>query len=387
MRSHFNQCLCDLLCEQLHKQGDGATECDLDNLSFFDGPEDTMEKLSQLTKGLADGAPSTLNDSNVNDIIPYILIDTIVRSILSKTGKKVSDCISVDSRRISKLIHHLKLTNLSELIDVADDGDVWPFPIYFGRAKARDRNDHEISDEMFDGADACIATLDKWLEQFGFCIKDDFKDLLETHITEIIRNSDHSMMGDLDKTGGDWALSGYMVERTNDEQGKSDYICYMTLITLGRTIYENLKDNTNDVVSDYLEEYARHENEKIGLTREALFTAAATHDSVSSRRLAGGNGLAEFLHEFTSATHAANKELSAFVISGHGHIRMFGDYSHTQRRLDGRVRQAFNSDGVIYEPPDHKHVYHASTFFPGTIIGVRFFLDQDDLVAKVNGGA
>ena len=134
-----------------------------------------------------------------------------------------------------------------------------------------------------------------------------------------------------------------------------------------------------------MERYVENEKYDDNLSPECLVTAAATHDSVSCSPEAGGNGLTDFLHAFTDVAASNDHERKSFVISGCGHVHFFGHYGKPDFTPDNRIRQTFNVQNSIYYPPDSNHVFHVNGHFPGTIIGVRFYLSREGLEQKVNG--
>jgi hypothetical protein len=357
-----------------HAEGDNDNAI-FEKLNFFERTDETMSDICRAASAIEVANDIKLKDSLCEDIIPYILIDALVR------GANITEpAIQVESTGLSKAIRGLELKHLCNHCLETDNGEVWPFPVVYGRSHSRDLEDPNIVTEIWSAVNGYLETLDSWLEQHGFKMVSKFMTQMESHILELIGNADHALLDSSDNTGGDWAISGYMARR-----GKNEYICYVTLITLGKTIFQSLSEHPNLVVKDYLEKYVAHKDASEKLSEEALVTAAATHDTVSSRQAGGGNGLTDFLHGFTNATAASHKDLRSFVISGHGHVLFFGDYKKTNVTPEGRIRQTFNPEDSIYVPPDTSHVYHSERGFPGTIIGVRFYLDEEDLLARLNG--
>jgi len=375
LTEHFSDSLCRHLFDSLKASATSDNDnAQLQGLNLFERADGTMYDICRAASAIEVANDIQLQDTLCEDIIPYILIDALVR------GASTSDPnIKIDSTGLSKAIRGLELKHLCKHCHETDNGEVWPFPVVYGRSHIRDLEDPDIVTEIWLAVEGYLKTLDSWLEEHGFKMVSKFMTQMESHILELIGNADHALLDPSDKTGGDWAISGYMAKR-----GDNEYICYVTLITLGKTIFESLSDHPNLVVKDYLEKYIVHKDSSEKLSEEALVTAAATHDTVSSRRAGGGNGLTDFLHGFTNATAANHKDLRSFVISGHGHVLFFGDYKKTNVTPAGRIRQSFNPEDSIYVPPDTSHVYHSERAFPGTIIGVRFYLDEEDLLARLN---
>ena len=234
------------------------------------------------------------------------------------------------------------------------------------------------------GSEMCIRdrieALQSWLQTQSFMMTDDFPSIMENMLLELIGNSNHAYEGGHDESGGDWCVSGYMARREDNDSQKDSYICYITGITLGRTISETLVQTKNPVAKSLIDQYVLHaDGDK--LTDESLLTASATHDAVSCSK-AGGNGLTDFLHHFTRATAANHMDQRSYVISGQGHVHFFGPYKSTVESAQRKVRQTFNVLNSVNDPPDTDHVFAVNHTFPGTIVGVRFYLDEDDLIAK-----
>lgn len=350
----------------------------LQNLCFFENPTITLENMYKFTQAIQNGKKVVITDDVCKDLAPYIIMDIIARGLgVEKPNLKIP------SSSIHKMIKHLRLPLLSEVCDDVDSEDIWPFPIAYGRSHNRDVLERSIKKEIWNAVEGLMKTLKEWLSTQGFKMVGDFEYEMENLLLELIENSDHSLTGMEDDSGGDWAITGYMARRANGEvKGNNfSYVCYLTMVTMGNTIYDSLSKTTNPVARKYLDEYITHAPKHEKLSEECLMTAAATHDSISSRE-AGGNGLTDFLHRFSTVTAAEHLDKRSFVISGRGHVHFFGDYSSTVESALKRIRQPFNPFNSTKEPPDTNHVFTAEHSFPGTIVGMRFYLDQGDLIAR-----
>jgi len=65
------------------------------------------------------------------------------------------------------------------------------------------------------------------------------------------------------------------------------------------------------------------------------------------------------------------------VMSGRTHILFDGKYK-MKRTSQGRI-VAFNEDNDLSRLPDRQYVRHIDEGFPGTLISLQFFLDQEYL--------
>ena len=87
-----------------------------------------------------------------------------------------------------------------------------------------------------------------------------------------------------------------------------------------------------------------------------------------------------------------NKNPLMTITSGNTHIKFDGSYKLRQKEFNkseigGGKRRiiAFNEDNDIFQPPDSKFVRRLNTFFPGTIISMKFFFDGEYLTQIMQG--
>ena len=388
MQDHFFDYLCRDLKNSLLSSANSNIPEDglaLKDLCFYSYPEKTMNQLIQFAHALEAGRKVKIEDAICLDISPYLVMDAIVHAY----GQNNCD-IEIPSPSTTKAIKGLHYECLLSDNTLNDLTDTWPFPVSFGRAQRRDKSDdnYVANDQT---VDAFINTLEVWLDKHGFSMAERFAAKMERSLHELIENSNYAFDAKNDNadtaSGNDWALVGYMARRercangsSSDENDGEDYICYISMLTLGKTVFESLSEASSISVKNYLDKYNEHADKDPKLSVECLTTAAATHGGISSR-IAGGNGLTKFLHSFSKAA-APDTDRHSIVISGSSHVHFFGPYSPEERGPDGSIRQPFNEINQIYSPPDINHVFTAQHQFPGTIVSARFRLDKAYLQKK-----
>jgi len=374
MTKHFSKNLCKKFFDELSEvTPDVADNDSVKRFSFFDDPIKTLDNLSVISSRLALKTPISISCDLCRDVSPYVLLDALIR------GADTTTHIDIPSEKLQKVISTLNLEHLSKPSRTGDHSNIWPIPVIYGRAWKRDYSSKDIKKEIRSAVDSYTTSLDSWLQEHDVCMTSTFLGDMENQLYELLDNADHAYNPLADNTGGDWAISGFMTRR--DEQ----YVCHISVITLGYTIYETLSGQLkpiNPMVSEYLEKYIQHERSCKKLSKEALVTAAATHSIVTNSQNGGGTGLTDFLYTFADAAAEPESERHSVVISGNGHVRFQDEYFLLNESLNSERRQAFNKHDSISFPPDSEYVYHASHKVAGTIVGVRFFISSQDLQAK-----
>ena len=91
------------------------------------------------------------------------------------------------------------------------------------------------------------------------------------------------------------------------------------------------------------------------------------------------------IETFQGLSSAQDRTAKMCVLSGNTHI-MFDAKYRMQRTNRGRII-AFNKENSLTKPPDRNYVQHIDETFPGTLISLQFFIDQEHLHEITNRAA
>ncbi len=189
-----------------------------------------------------------------------------------------------------------------------------------------------------------------------------------------------------------WYCLGHYSPCKKDSYGE----CYITIFDFGQTIYEGL---LHDSISEITKEELKGKTElhyKKGLfgekwKEETLWTLYSLQDGVSKdydeeEDPDRGTGTIKFLNAFQEIGYASDgKKPKMALISGNTYIK-FDEKKYPIKQMDfngvpGDII-AFNEKNDLDEQPDSKFVRHLKNYFPGTIISMKFYIDNKMLTRK-----
>lgn len=104
-----------------------------------------------------------------------------------------------------------------------------------------------------------------------------------------------------------------------------------------------------------------------------------------------GQGTADLIEFFQELGQTAGAEAvpKMCVLSGHTIVQFDGRYC--MQRVENELGVwriiAFNKENSLDLPPDPESVRHLPSYFPGTLISMRFYLDPEYLHAIPAAGA
>ena len=227
------------------------------------------------------------------------------------------------------------------------------------------------------------------METQGYTLKSRGKSLLGNLFGEVLDNCE--IHGGADTTW--FALGHYQQYKSSEEYGEIQLVIF----DFGDTIYEQLmasttSEETKEKLSYLSKRHEKYFNEK--WTKEMLYTLFALQEGVSrlkndfiegNRRR--GTGTIRLIQNFQQIgqTHDNKKPLMT-ITSGSTHIKFDGTYILQEEKLGVKEMGAgerriiaFNKDNDIFQPPEPEFVQRLNTFFPGTIISMKFFFDREYL--------
>ncbi len=354
----------------------GANEITFKNCSFFSDPEEALDTLYAVAAADRIGKPYTVNflDSTCVDLAPLLIFSLIRRAArpgICQGGKLTSG--------LKRVFHAIGLNKFGRMsVGKHDARAVWPIYLesveipagagYRAAAYRKQRTSTKIAREV-----------NSWIGKTGYELTEESYEGLVTLLAELLDNSRHanSIRG-----GYEWTIAGFMTPGSHDNQ----YICYLSIINLGRSFAESLKNadtkRMRQLVRDYV---SRHIGASMRQDEAALVTALALQDAITSDGQ-GGCGMGNFINMVTSLGSEAEPP-QIIILSGASFIRLAAPYGKMHVRADGKNVQFFNADQDQSLPPSDGHVYRLSRSFPGTVISTRFIIDTNDLAQKAVGDA
>lgn len=188
-------------------------------------------------------------------------------------------------------------------------------------------------------------------------------------------------------SGNPWFITGYL--RQPAERAFGD--CHITVFNFGPTIAETLQGLPAGGYRTDVESLVQEHRQRrlFGLVRpkwseQGLWTVYALQEGVSRLNAPGtsrGVGTADMIEEFQKLGRTAGNgpEPRMSLLSGNIHILFDGRHRIQLEEMEAsRPRRiiAFNETNDLLEPPDDGAVTHLEHGFPGTLLSLRFYIDQ-----------
>lgn len=190
-----------------------------------------------------------------------------------------------------------------------------------------------------------------------------------------------------------FALGHYQQNNRAERYGEVQLVIF----DFGNTIYEQLKEKTTSLRTKEKLEFLSSVHKKFynkNWTEEMLYTLFSLQEGISrlkddkvegNRRR--GTGTVRLINNFQLIGQTTeNKTPLMSITSGHTHICFDGTYKLKSQAvedkeigLEERKIIAFNEENDIFQPPDNRYVKRINTFFPGTVISLKFYFDREYL--------
>jgi hypothetical protein len=225
--------------------------------------------------------------------------------------------------------------------------------------------------------------IDDCLKLYGFCFKPDGLARLGKLAGEVLDNAENHA------SEWPWYVSGYLRQPETSDFGD----CHLVFLNFGPSIAETLQHLPEDTeirrrIVGLVELHRKEGFFSPRWTEEQLWTLYALQEYVSRfyDDRTRGLGTADMIEAFQTLgqTGEGEKEPIMALISGRTRITFDLEPAHTMRRATAdegqEVRRiAFNETNDLQRPPDRGAVQSMANYFPGTLISLRFFLDQRHL--------
>lgn len=228
--------------------------------------------------------------------------------------------------------------------------------------------------------------LNKCLVHNSFELTITGKNELGNMIGEILNNAeDHSPLNTYYVTGN------YYMDRSISN-GKRDNVGILNLsfLNFGYSIYEGLEEtkDCNKDVYDVLDK-VYSSLIKAPFSKENLFTLYALQDGVSRLKYednSRGTGTMTFINcfysigDYESKTRRLHPQLS--ILSGATQLICNNNYKPTEK--EGKYILSLNKENDLSIPPDEKNLKSLKYKFPGTLLTVRFCLNNEHISKKLD---
>lgn len=167
--------------------------------------------------------------------------------------------------------------------------------------------------------------------------------------------------------------------------------CNLVIFNFGKTISESIQDSKDQDLLNKINEFINIQKPFFSFDwdPEKFYTLFALQDGVSSKRSLEdpdrGSGTVKLIKMFQNLKRADNEPPKMSITSGNTSIIFDGKYQIKENYLDDgtmRLQIAFNEDNDLKKPPDLSVVRTIKSFFPGTVIGIKFYVDRAYLENK-----
>lgn len=299
-------------------------------------------------------------------------------SNLTISGNYPEDQYTKDVFIASGLVRHLQ-------VDVAENRrDAILFKLVSGRQGSR--QSAQVATKLTDYFNCCLNTQCYGLTDIG-------KNKLASMFSEVLDNCERH--GGADSIW--YALGHYQIRKGNDF-GEIQ----LTIFNYGDSIYEGLcsRDTTSETKEALGKILQRHKQYFTGTwTEEMVGTVFSLQEGVSRLRdkekrgfRNRGTGTVTLMDTFYRMGHTMdgrNPEMT--LVSGHVCIKFTDKYRLEEKEIfddifKGKKRKiiAFNEGNDIYQPAD-ENVMLLREYFPGTVLSLKFYLDNKYLEKIASG--
>lgn len=217
--------------------------------------------------------------------------------------------------------------------------------------------------------------IDKCLNRVGRRLKPDARSQLLDYAGEILGNAEeHSGRAD-------WSLVGYY------DHEDDNHACEIAIFNFGKTFAQTFNELPSEayarrVVDGYLEEHRKQGWFGRGWEPDDLLALASLQGDISSKNVSAdsdrGQGTVEIIEFFQDVQRECAGEgkgcATMAILSGSTQIYFDGTYA-MKKDENGRNVIAFNKENTLKKKPDSNFVRNlGDTFFPGSVISIRFSL-------------
>lgn len=367
--------------------------------SFLDSPSETLEVLRLIASNDATlaGYQIHFDLEKCEDVSPFIVLGLMREGMTPAAGggrltKSVAQMIEAVG-----LKRFLRMNVFASGSAQDDKPEIWPLPL-----QTKDPGQTDAASQAFAAqrkekvTDSFVEAINEWLHQAGtdecrYELTKSGKATIAAIFSELLDNAErHTIEGD--DRGGGWRVAGFMARRRTE--GVERYICNISIVSLGRTIGESLKQAEDLEVAAKLGQYCARHRKAFGNDAEAddlLRTVCALQDRVSRVAQLGSNphggvgimDMIEVVNELGRApANAVQPQVT--IYSGTACVMVRPPYSRGQKASgDPNSPRTLwlNAANSLENSPASSHVFKGKLRFPGTIVTARFSIDEKYLMS------
>ncbi len=223
------------------------------------------------------------------------------------------------------------------------------------------------------------------LEQNNFTLEMEGYSLVSNFLGEILDNCSKHAKIQIRKLNEEYLRWYALGHYYHHEEGYGE--CHLVIFNYGKTIYQGLQDTTDEYVNEILEKITNaHSNniERGNSTKESIWTLVALQEGISRLKhqdKTHGTGTITLLEAFKSISgNRIGEQAIMSITSGSTQIILNNKYSLGKEKNEilgqGFKSIAFNKENSLLEKPDSENIRVLKNFFPGTIIEMKFPLDE-----------
>lgn len=354
---------------------------DLSNFSFLDNPVRTLNTLTDIVRMNAVTGENRINfcDPMCYDMAPYMVLLLVAKEM--ERERLIGGTITPFIRKIFDETDFTENFKMVPRKEGQTDWEVWPIKVESCRQSTADAFQGLVAphSKLADNFTGCI---EMWLKQMDFGLTPTGLRHIMGMTGEVLNNAIlHSGEG----IGGEAWISGFMIPYS-DGEGFKNCACYISILNLGKSIYESMQGCAPAVRED-IESLVRKHKPMFSLRNywnpEALWTLYALQDGVTgmygNNIPRGGKGLMDMISFFSDIGQPGQSKLA--IISGNVILKI-NDPVPTMG-ADGMRRLALNDTNSLEMPPKREYLKTLRQPFPGTILTWRFNLNPKHLQRMV----
>lgn len=355
--------------------------------SLIDNPEESLATLRHFVRLLRSGARVVTVDQSACthiDLCAGSLLNTLAlegkhRLYTQYRGRYPS----LKGGRSSEALEIVVGTGLPKLLGVENLPELPEFRTFDLRHGGSDRKSLLVSSSKEIAGNDLTEYVTQCYREAGLTFSREFRGHLGRLVGEVLGNAeDHG-------SGHGWWASAYL--RQPADRGYGDL--HITIFNFGPTLAESLQSMTpgpgRAPIEDLEEHHRREGYFSPRWTPDELWTVATLQEGVTRHlgepsNVSRGVGMTEMVEAFKTLGRSTDQSLEPrmCLLSGHSHILFLprhGLFESPDGDGIARKQITFNADRTLLVPPDSGVVTRLKHFFPGTLISLRFFVDEQYL--------
>ncbi len=300
--------------------------------------------------------------------------------------KKVTIRLS-KTKKVNKLLYSLELVPYIQHGDAEETDRFFSLDLKIGtksRKSYYENRKGEICSNVSNFIDESMGAIKYGLNERG-------KSRLHLLIAEILNNAeDHGAYNR-------WYVNGVSFK---EEENRSTIVeLNLCIINFGSSIFEGLENTKSDNLEIYSKlEQQYHTHSKIikeseffkKFSRQSLFTLYALQGGISRLKFTDGSrgtGTMTFIRSFMELGGLGdeNPKYIPYLNIFSGNISLTCDNKYKPILNDNVWVLPLNKEQSLTSLPDHNYIKYYKENFPGTILQIKLFLNQDYFDKKING--